>query len=588
MNTQDREQVSSRKLLVLLALASLVSQSPFAFAASPDSTEAKEATSARKSGGKFSYLSKHKRSQVKEKADSQQADTPNTSSLNSPHLELDPNQTKTSDAQIHETIKINTIGINAQAKTQAAPDPALVSILKDIVKSLADSPEANKIEDPTKKQAVQIAKLVLETAVNNPDLDSNRILAQTEKPAFEKGLSCEVWNSGDITFGPGGHASFNALWGKRANGLVNLVFAGKGANNQTGTDKLGEFVFVLTGKSSIENGFDIQTQSPVSYWLGKLSGFEVDASDVINKSNPVSTNIILDGPLTEKERELLAKQAASTKEPEVKIASMSAPSVSANDANPAASPDTKDTKDAKSVASQPLLLAPKPSQVKPPSQSAQLVIPDKAMAGQYLTVSVVGANRQVEKSVELSFNGTKVITSSAGQAKFLVPDDLTPGPTLQVSLAAKPETTQPAIQVLQPLVKVTSPQTPLIDLVSPTVPKSGTLTINGHNFDGIAEKNKVSIDGKTEAHILAASPMQLKVDLPASLSTGQHAIVIQTQGLISSSKTFLVVARNDQNETQDKKTASTQKKSLLGRALGAKKSKQREQTASTRIEFVND
>jgi hypothetical protein len=578
MNTQDRKQISSKHLLILFALVSLVSQSPLAHAATTESSEAEKSTSS----GKFSYLSKRKK--TKEKVDTQAASQTN------PHLQLDQtdaNQAKVSDSQVRETIKINTIGINASAKSLSAPDPALVSILKDIIKSLADSPDLNKIEDPTKKAAAQIAKLALEAAVNNPDLDSNRIIAQSEKSSAEKALSCEVWNSGDIAIGDGGHASFSALWAKKSNGLVNLVFAGRGANNQTSTEKVGEFVFVLSGKSNIENGFDIQTQAPVSYWLGKLSGFEVDASDVVNNkaSNSVSTNIILEGPLTEKKRELLAKV---TRQPEQATispqASVTAVDLKTAEPSPAVSQTTNaDAPRATSVVSEPVPLTPKPNQVKPPSQSAQLVIPDKAMAGQYLTVSVISANRQVEKSVELTFNGTKAITSSSGQAKFLVPDDLTPGPTLQVSLTGKPEAAP--IQVLQPLVKVTSPQTPLIDLVSPTVPKAGTLTINGHNFDGIAEKNKVSIDGKTDARILAASPMQLKVDVPSTLAVGQHAIVIQTQGLASTAKTFLVMAPPAEPVKQ---TATSQKKSLLGRALGAKKPKQHQQTASTRIEFVNN
>ncbi len=66
--------------------------------------------------------------------------------------------------------------------------------------------------------------------------------------------------------------------------LLNLTIAGK-CKDKTAPNgkKIGNFVVVITGRSPIEAGFDIQTQSNVNFWLGQLASATID-SDCLSDS----------------------------------------------------------------------------------------------------------------------------------------------------------------------------------------------------------------------------------------------------------------------------------------------------------------
>src|SRR5262249_5524025 len=172
-----------------------------------------------------------------------------------------------------------TIGDQEEAIATLLPDPGLISILKDISRGLTDSEEAAKIEDPCQKAALSVGAAALAKAVGNPDLVFNRIISAGDKERFKSSMTVESWASGDIQVSPQCHASLSAVWAKKVEGLVNVAVAGN-CNCKSAPDgnKVGEFVLVLNARSTVDTGFDIQSQTDVNFWLGKLTGLGVDTS----------------------------------------------------------------------------------------------------------------------------------------------------------------------------------------------------------------------------------------------------------------------------------------------------------------------
>ncbi len=173
-----------------------------------------------------------------------------------------------------------------------------------------------------------------------------------------------------------------------------------------------------------------------------------------------------------------------------------------------------------------------------PSLSANVLVPDRAIAGKYLTVSVLANDKQPEHSVELSINGATVSTDTGGQALYLIPDDMNPGRTLHISLTERPELSPVVVDILQPLDDTTGQKPPRIDKMSPLIANGGILVIDGHDFDGLAEKNRILIDGELESKVLAASPVQLRVLMPPKLVPGTHSVTINSNSLKSNSVNF--------------------------------------------------
>lgn len=537
------------------------------------------------------------------------------------------------------------------------PDAAMISVLRDVSRALKESPDVEKIEDPCQKAATIKACAALEQALSSSELPSNRIVTMKERPAFESSMTAESWSSGDIKLADNCHASANAIWAKKLDGLLAISVAGN-CGCKDADAKLGEFVFVAQGKTAMDKGFDIQSQSDVNFWLGKLSNFSVDyacqteeaAGNAALKTTEQKSTLILKALVTErtrehmaaeaqaaeKQKELIAKAEAERKkqeeEAQAKIEAQAkterekaqagenvkeaqgtanahgvgnAPGTSGSpgaacatdaasasgtgsasgavpaadgSANSAAGADKLNVSSAPpaeapilpspAVADDPRALsaahlamtnmAPSlPPAVSPnrgwdspgpapaarvPSSQAQMLLPDKAVAGQFLTAAVLNQNHAGESLVELSFNGAVLATSHDGKALYMVPDDAIPGPTLQVSMAARPEQAANAVQVLQPLAVPSGPQIPRVDRVSPVAESNGLLVIEGHNFDGVADRNRVIIDGAYDARILASSPVQLKVDLPGNLNPGIHNVSVSTAGLRSNPGQFEMVS----------------------------------------------
>jgi hypothetical protein len=176
--------------------------------------------------------------------------------------------------------------VPAKPKVAATPvedlpivDSALLSVLKDLGKTTRESEQFQKLEDPIQKAAVSAALDAVDAAVANASVAANRILPANQKAKFEKAITPESWESGLLSLPNNSHASLNVVWGKKLNGLISVSVAGNcGCKGDVPANRIGEYVVVLSGKSALDSGFDIQTQSDVNFWLGKTSGFVADAT----------------------------------------------------------------------------------------------------------------------------------------------------------------------------------------------------------------------------------------------------------------------------------------------------------------------
>jgi hypothetical protein len=470
-----------------------------------------------------------------------------------------------------------------------AADPALISVLKDLCKALKESEDIEKLQDPAQKAAMKLVGEAMDKATSDPQLSSNRIIAEADKDNLAKSMTAESWDSGDIQLPGNRHASLSVLWAKRVDGLINISVAGCGK----GDSPPGQFVAIINGKSGIDSGFDIQTQSKVSFWLGKLVGFSVDANaSPDNAAYRQRTQMILKSVITPRRLQymvaLKAKEEAALKEKEAEAKGGDSSTSSKTDAgaltsgtqssaptnsersnesalgseNPSTveriNPDTGDIQTS-TVAS---METPEgmrgrwdsPSAApssRAPSADAMVLAPDWALAGQYVTVSVVNHSHAGEPYVELSFNGASMSTGADGKITYMVPEDALPGPSLLIAMPGHPDASPSSVNVLQPLQVPSEPQVPRIDRISAVIAGRGPVVIEGHSFEGVADHNRVIIDGMHDAQILVASPVQLKAMLPADLQPGQHNISVSANGLRSNPGQCEVVSVRIESASKD-------------------------------------
>jgi hypothetical protein len=635
-----------------------------------------------------------------------------------------------------------------EAPPAYVPDAALISVLKDLNRSLKESEEFTKIEDPAQKAVAELAHHALRKAMEDSQVSANRIVEKVGKDNSMPPMGTEAWSSGELDLGDDGKAALSAVWAKRENGLMMVTIAGTTDKKAPNGKKIGEYVVVLSARSSVENGFDIQSQQNVSFWLGKVASISIESDCVPpplppaaegeqpKAPNKVSEDaeavkkkslIVLPVVLTSRRREYLAALMAVEKHnaevaarlaeaakaeadakaaegksdakpessgaadqlsdlpPGVEAKTMQAAYERAlravamkelmkmtpnsegdkagaekvgaagtdtagvpktdsseavkNDVNgvnaakatqkenaagangqgaadktieaakasaqtgartqtstqtqtsitagqttqaqsaqtqtaqqPVASAQQGQTSSSNQVVSsnqtigqggQPqsgqqqvamlpangtTVINPGPDNVsafravRQPSVGAMMMVPERALAGQSMTISIYDSKRNPEASVELSLNGSTMISNIDGQVSFTIPEDATPGRSLNVALAARPEVMPTVIDILQPLIVPSEKQSPSIEGVSLTGNHNDTLVINGHFFDGIAPNNKISIDGQAQGRIAAASPVELRVSLPITLQGGEHSVVVSCDGLSSNSGTFVTEA----------------------------------------------
>lgn len=704
------------------------------------------------------------------------------------------------------------------------PDKALVSVLKDISKSLSDVNTESGVETADEKVIVGLAKQLLDKALGASEMEHSRILAPEHSSTAKNSMTTEAWASGDIAISDKLRGSVATVWGKRINGSLHVTIAGE-CNDKvlSNGEKVGEFIVVIKGRSPVKSGFDIQSQSDVSYWIGSLNNVSVDnavlrlkekvegeeGADSVPAEKPAETKgevkkkslVVLETILTRRgleylqalaryehqQQTLIALQAAeasltdsdndtaddteerltgdevkpsrtaraaadddgdrvsrrsrnddedddrvvrrsrASDEDEDRVSRRSRSSDEEDDrvargsrsggedddrvvrrsrsrdddddrsVKKASSNDERESNDAdeqptkanatkggdaktdekkgderrasdsgktdgngkstapakaeasKTTAKKPVannndddfspgrvaftpkeeenskvveqtpsakpadsswrddwsrdggddpqsrklttvqastlptktetriassqintatptnssnssslsrisMSSPSPASATgfnrtwespavnnaphAPSLDAALLIPERAIAGQFLTVVVQTKDHQPERSVELSFNGATLATDFNGQVSYMVPDDQPPGHTLHIGLAERPELNPRVVDILQPLDDSSTPRAPRIDRVSQVVAADGILVVDGHDFDGFAERNRLVIDNEHPAKVIASSPVQLRVLVPPKLTPGQHSVTINSTDLRSAPAKF--------------------------------------------------
>ena len=534
----------------------------------------------------------------------------------------------------------------AQIEDENAPkykfDPALISLLKDINKNLKESEAITRLEDPAQKLVAKLVGETLEKGLQAPDLHANRIVAPKDKERLDKsGMVAEAWESGNIDVSAELKASVVALWAKRIDGLVTVEIVGNYEGKPDGAaEKLGEFIAVITAHSTVDKGFDIQSQQEVNFWIGKISDLKIDCSAGKPPAAIIKSHLKQYVPLTQRKREFLQalkdyedrlarseeekkkQQDMSTtqkvaeelarKFSEVLARSVSGESASKTDGNPkvahadknaggsdaekksegasdisavrheAEAPVQKKAQESPapeitasqtgSATNNPVsrpasesstpprgssvtALIPEPTHnnraswespsapasLRSPGPSASIIYPGRVVAGQYITLAVMGPQNTAEQFVGITFNGAQLSTGDNGKVVYQVPEDMPPGFSLHVALNGRPEEPANAIEVLQPLTTLKEPQIPSVEAVSSVCRQNGIITVSGHNFEGSAERNRVIVDGAYDASIMVSSPVQLKAQLPAGIPAGPHTLCVSTAGLRSNPGNFDLV-----------------------------------------------
>ena len=518
----------------------------------------------------------------------------------------------------------------AKAAPAFVPDDALISVLKDINRALADgqSEPVAKIENVNRKMILGLAQEIYTKALTEPDLAANRILARDNEHQARTQLIAESWSSGNVEVSDKLRGSMAAVWAKRIGGLVTVTIAGDAGERKTPDGApIGEFMVVITGHSPVQKGFDIQSQGDVTFWMGKLNDIVIEANcvpteaageKVENTSNADTTSpssssgeakkkliTSLSPLLTNRYRNHYAVLLAADIESQKVLAGLARAAdpdshttdteetatehgneaTSAKDGRVAASGDESSAapkqghKSASEEKANKTTLPKKVEQRKVdiiagtdttpgakitllasnnasitaaavdstataaavidagphfhlPSASSTLLMPDKALAGQNVTVALLDRSRLPEANVELSFNGNSLTTDEAGQVVYQIPEDATPGRSLNIALSSRPDEIPATIEVFQPL-NVTSGQAPRMDRISPLAVKNSVMTVEGHNFDGLARNNTVIVDGSLDGKIISASPFQIKLLLPENLTPGPHSLCVSTDGMRS-------------------------------------------------------
>lgn len=205
--------------------------------------------------------------------------------------------------------------------------------------------------------------------------------------------------------------------------------------------------------------------------------------------------------------------------------------------------------------------------LRKPKSNSILVLPDRALAGQAMTVALLDEKRNPEPNIEICFNGLSLQTDHNGQVVYQVPEDATPGRSLNIAMPSRSEDLPAVVDVLHPLnFDTTSRQAPRLDRTNPlmTLGKR-TMVVDGHNFDGMAQNNRIIIDGALEAQIIAASPVQLRFTVPAgSLRPGPHSLVVSCEGMRSNPVPFEFAAAEIPADAQNGKDGSKLTVKVLG------------------------
>jgi hypothetical protein len=550
------------------------------------------------------------------------------------------------------------------------PDTSLISVLQDMVRAMKNPRVLAKVDGSDQQAVVDNARKILEKALNQSGLASDRIIGLPGKGGALATLKTEAWASGEVEVSDDLRGSLAAVWAKRPNGLINITIAGNAPRELAPNGKkIGQFVVVITGNSSVQTGMDIQSQSDVDFWLGEVQHVAVESecflsgkgseqqenpSNALISGEPVGqadlkkkSSSILGTVVTERERQssqssreplVVALKAPETAQASAQTSGLNEITLRSEHLKPDALGDSTLTEGNPSAQSAQSVLpiagqsnpggkglvtenktpnnlgvdaiagsdlkinnaqtgmlnqgeTPAPDSERlvtssdvvlkdgttsnfkadgatstgrltaadieqteaesdvPSNQIALrtegptvslespdlvgnsasqtlpgLLLPQRAIAGQPVTVSVLDDGNLGRANIQLNFNGVSARTDESGRAVFTIPEDASPGKTLSVSSPVYPQSAPHLVEVLQPLAPSAVRQAPRIDNVPALTTSMQVLVIDGHNFDGICQHNRLLIDGIRAVTPIASSPLQLKAFIPKSVGPGKHTL----------------------------------------------------------------
>jgi hypothetical protein len=169
-----------------------------------------------------------------------------------------------------------------------------------------------------------------------------------------------------------------------------------------------------------------------------------------------------------------------------------------------------------------LIAAPIHTPNKDQQRRYAIILPLTLIAGQPATFAVLTANGNVASGTRVVLsNGEVVSTDDSGRAHFLVPSDV------GVMFARIPGTEVSEASDVLP--QASSGVGLQVTKVPKIVALGNQFAINGHGFQGDADRNRITMDGKA-IFVLASSPVQLIVTPAANVPPGQASLTI-TEGL---------------------------------------------------------
>jgi hypothetical protein len=499
--------------------------------------------------------------------------------------------------------------------TSQSADPSLISILSDMTRMIADASGQKKLKDESSRTVLLLAGKVLEKSLEKPNLGSDRVIGTPGKKMEPAKLTCCTWVSGEVKVADNLTGSVAAIWAKRPNGVINVTVGGDASGRQAPNGKsIGQFVVVLSGRSSVQKGLDIQSRADVNYWLAELSQITVEsdccssvasistssakqlalkkanfdssktvkaelkrspeenktpASSIVSEQKQVQSEpnlpnrdlfrIAADGQassLSDHEADLVLRPEAHADKVQSEAAASNggetiAPQDSGRinyESSPLIVSDEGAMAGAERLSSSAYLaVLPVNPERRGTSRTAQpeatnhpeLIFPQRAVAGEPLTVSVISDTESGAPSqVELSFNGQSVRPDEEGKAVYNVPEDATPGRSLNITAPGGLEGDLGIVEVLQPLDLSSKNLAPHIDSVTGMVRPGEVLAISGHNFKGVWRDNSVLIDDSKVPALKASSPVQIKVIIPKDIEPGKHTVAVYCRDTHSNSASF--------------------------------------------------
>jgi hypothetical protein len=191
----------------------------------------------------------------------------------------DKNEKAEKSDKADKTGKTEVVEKAESKKVEFEPDAALISVLKDLNRTLLDAEAVTSIQDANEKYVVGLGRDLLAQALKDGKLQANRIVDAQDENRVEKAITTEAWSSGEIVVSPEFKGSLSAVWAKRIGGLLTLTLAGDCRDRKAPDGSpIGEFLVIMQARSPVEKGFDIQSQTDVKFWLGKLQSVAVESS----------------------------------------------------------------------------------------------------------------------------------------------------------------------------------------------------------------------------------------------------------------------------------------------------------------------